>query len=78
MLGNLDADSRGGKREVSDLLTNYSRQIMGEITTVIFSRWVVWIWSQAIWVIWEPLPVPAVTVKLDIYTHALHMRITHA
>ncbi|KIY95835.1 hypothetical protein MNEG_12126 [Monoraphidium neglectum] len=39
MLGNLDADTRGSKgREVSELLTHYSRQIMGEITTVIFSR----------------------------------------
>jgi hypothetical protein len=44
MLGNLDADTRGGKvREVSELLTHYSRQIMGEITTVIFSRWAVFI-----------------------------------
>ncbi|WIA18254.1 hypothetical protein OEZ85_009722 [Tetradesmus obliquus] len=40
MLGNLDADLRSNRnsREVSELLTHYSRQIMGEVTSVVFER----------------------------------------
>ncbi|KAF8061912.1 hypothetical protein HT031_004172 [Scenedesmus sp. PABB004] len=40
MLGNLDADLRSARsaREVSELLTHYSRQIMGEITGLVFGR----------------------------------------
>jgi len=39
MLGNLDADVRASRSsQVSELLTHYSRQIMGEITTTIFGR----------------------------------------
>jgi cation transporter-like permease len=39
MLGNLDAEARGGRgRDVSELLTNFSRQIMGEITAAVFGR----------------------------------------
>jgi len=33
MLGNLDADSRGGKREVSDLLTNYRWELLSICTS---------------------------------------------
>ena len=32
------AELRSKSREVSELLTHYSRQIMGEITTVVFER----------------------------------------
>ncbi len=38
MLGNLDVDTRSKSKEVSELLTHYSRQIIGEMTSEIFAR----------------------------------------
>lgn len=38
MLGNLSQDPKNKTNECSELLTHYSRQIIGEMTTLIFSR----------------------------------------
>lgn len=38
MLGNLDNDPQSKSKEVSELMTHYSRHIIGEMTSVIFSH----------------------------------------